>query len=343
MNHKVQHHHTHQSHQQHQHQHQHLSPQKALSTITLPSLLPINKPNDKTDFFSTSLPNYHYRSMNLFQSAEPQKVYKKYQSVFYSPRDVVVEAPVPIVKAATFEEEEAIRKEKRRYNLLRLAKQSVKPSALQILTTNIITEEADNTQLISTKHNTAGRILSIDAFMDADAKMKNKKKQKDVLEDDEAEKLLAAPLPKVQQRKVFSAGEMTTSKKNTEEVKLDDLRDDYKYMKQRRQVNMMKLMQTTKTTLNTDDVHFGLSSEKWNEYFGDQSKNEFYRIFRQSSRNYSQYPNDEEVPKDMNTPRSKYMREVEKTKSIPIPILLRNENVRPLGCCFKFMYIICNL
>lgn len=61
------------------------------------------------------------------------------------------------------------------------------------------------------------------------------------------------------------------------------------------------------------------------KYIGIEAKKEFQLLYRKANRDFSIYVKDEDVPEAKRTPRSLYLREIEKNKLLPLSIILRKE------------------
>ena len=65
--------------------------------------------------------------------------------------------------------------------------------------------------------------------------------------------------------------------------------------------------------------------EEWSKYFGPVAKTSFTAAFQRAKRDFHGAHNDEDVPEECRTPRRMYLREVEKLKLLPLPVILRKE------------------
>lgn len=87
------------------------------------------------------------------------------------------------------------------------------------------------------------------------------------------------------------------------------------------------------SSLNTDEQTNIQNMEKlredlklvYNQYFGDTAILEFQAKFKQCSVLLERYPNDQDLPSELQTPRSLYLREVAKSKLLPLPLVLRSD------------------
>eukprot|EP00605_Chrysophyceae_sp_TOSAG23-4_P001619 GSChrysophyteH1.ASY1.ANO1.1779.1 assembled CDS len=65
--------------------------------------------------------------------------------------------------------------------------------------------------------------------------------------------------------------------------------------------------------------------QQFENYFGPAARSQFKASFQRASRDLRVIKKDEDVPEEMNTPRRMYLRESEKLKLLPLPIVLRKE------------------
>ncbi len=92
-------------------------------------------------------------------------------------------------------------------------------------------------------------------------------------------------------------------------------------------LNLEHSRKLTATKANADDANMGMGLEKWTDYFGENSKKDFYRLYKQAGRNLIQYPDEGDLPDELKTPRSTYLRTAEKACLLPIPAILRKIDV----------------
>lgn len=62
------------------------------------------------------------------------------------------------------------------------------------------------------------------------------------------------------------------------------------------------------------------------KYFGQDAVLAFNEKFKQAGRLLERYPDEKDLPEELKTPRSMYLRGVEKDNLLPLPLLLRSEN-----------------
>jgi Ran GTPase-activating protein (RanGAP) involved in mRNA processing and transport len=62
------------------------------------------------------------------------------------------------------------------------------------------------------------------------------------------------------------------------------------------------------------------------KYFGQEAILSFNEKFKQAGRLLERYPNEKDLPEELKTPRSIYLRGVEKSNLLPLPLLIRSEN-----------------
>ncbi len=62
------------------------------------------------------------------------------------------------------------------------------------------------------------------------------------------------------------------------------------------------------------------------KYFGQEALLAFHEKFKQAGRLLERYPDEKDLPDELKTPRSMYLRGVEKGNLLPLPLLLRSEN-----------------
>lgn len=79
-----------------------------------------------------------------------------------------------------------------------------------------------------------------------------------------------------------------------------------------------------------EKVDAELADGVYEQYFGDSAILELQEKYRRTQADLDRYPDETDLPNELNTPRSLYYREVVKNKLLPLPLLLRKETY-PLG------------
>lgn len=62
----------------------------------------------------------------------------------------------------------------------------------------------------------------------------------------------------------------------------------------------------------------------YDQYFGEKALTAFHEKYKRSTLDLERYPKEEELPEELKTPRSLYLRGVAKAKLLPLPLLIRD-------------------
>lgn len=73
----------------------------------------------------------------------------------------------------------------------------------------------------------------------------------------------------------------------------------------------------------------------YDQYFGEAAILDFHQKFKSAMLNIERYPVDSELPDDLRTPRSLYLRGTTKAQLLPLPLILRKES-EPLGLHLRY-------